>query len=128
MFFTLRSDITPSHTFSTTPFTFSKKKHPHQIVHKHQHADNTEQGDIKPGRCQQMHQRRNFCTRFLKETEKHRHLSQKGKSVIKRIHKVSTNRSVTTVPKDLENDTSSYLARTPQRDTSPTRGNIKLVA
>ena len=32
------------------------------------------------GRCQQMHQRRNFCTRFLKETEKHRHLSQKGKS------------------------------------------------
>ena len=57
-----------------------KRKHPHQIVHKHQHADNTEQGDIKPGRCQQMHQRRNFCTRFLKETEKHRHLSQKGKS------------------------------------------------
>ena len=40
----------------------------------------------------------------------------------------ATNRSVTTVPKDLENDTSSYLARTPQRDTSPTRGNIKLVA
>ncbi len=75
-----------------------------------------------------MHQRGNFRTRFLKKTEKHRHLGHKSKPVIKRIHKVSTKRSVTTVPKDLENETSSYLTSTPQRDTSPTRGSIKLAA
>ena len=48
--------------------------------------------------------------------------------VIKTMQIVSISRSVTTVPKDFANETLSYLARTPQRDTSPTRGNIRLVA
>ena len=81
MFFTLRSDINPLAYIQHNSLHFLKKrKHPHQIVHKHQHADNTEQGDIKTRAMSTDASAKEFLTRFLKETEKHRHLSQKGKS------------------------------------------------
>ena len=42
--------------------------------------------------------------------------------VMRRIVNVSTNRSVTTVPNDLANETLSYFANTPQRLTMLTNG------
>ena len=48
--------------------------------------------------------------------------------VMRRIVNVSTNRSVTTVPNDLANETLSYFANTPQRLTSPIRGTTRLAA
>jgi len=41
---------------------------------------------------------------------------------------LSTMRSLTTVPNDLENDVPSYLVRTPHRVTSPERGMMRLLA
>ena len=54
--------------------------------------------------------------------------NNKVKHVITTTHKESMIRSVTTVPKDFENETPSYLARIPQRETSPTRGITRFAA
>jgi hypothetical protein len=49
-------------------------------------------------------------------------------NVIINTHKESIIRSVTTVPKDLENETPSYLARIPHLDTSPILGITRFAA
>lgn len=67
-----------------------------------------------------MHQQRNLGARLLEKTEKKRASAPKVIPVISRMQSVSTNRSVTTVPKDFAKETLSYWASTPQRETSPT--------
>ena len=80
--------------------------HPYQ---KHQCRRDANQRNVEIGRSKQMKEKSPVGARYPEETGKNTGLQ-------------------TTVPKDLEKDTLSNLAKMPHRETSPIRGTTKFAA
>ena len=89
--------------------------HPYQ---KHQCRRDANQRNVEIGRSKQMKEKSPVGARYPEETGKNTGLQQTE----------SIKRSDTTVPKDLEKDTLSNLAKIPHRETSPIRGTTRLAA
>lgn len=110
-------------------FHFGKDRHiPNQKKGQYQYGQHTDDSDIEMPGGKDLWQDRGIRAGFFKEVSNTLACIIKVTPVISATHSVSINRSVTTVPSDLEKDVPSYFANTPQREISPTRGTTKLAA
>lgn len=110
-------------------FHFGKDRHiPDQKKGQYQYSQHTDDSNIEMPRSKDLCQNRGIRAGFFKKVSNTLACIIRVTPVINDTHSVSINRSATTVPSDLEKDVPSYLANTPQREISPTRGTTKLAA
>lgn len=116
------------HIVQDAPYFRENSQFTYQEESQHSCGKQAGQGDVKISRSEKPRKESHIRTRFLKESRKNTRLKQQG------YHRDQYHTNTVDEPfgyhrtQGLGKETPSYLAKIPQRETSPTRGTTRLAA